>query len=196
MPGTRSGLAALVRLTVSHRGISKGSRWRVGFAPCVIPSARASGDLPEAELLPDAIRQDLPAARVPLHEWFRRWDIRSFPGGAVCAVPLEPPYVSRIVELRDFYACLRDYEKIFRHLPEDLSPFAPGALTEVAAALEELQLKPPTRKQSDEAAARKKLYKKKDEDATERLQRQMARAVIDRVYQKCPIPPCPARRPC
>ena len=42
-----------------------------------------------------------------------------------------------------------------------MSPFAPGALTEVAAALEELPLKPPTRKQSDEAAARKKLDKKR-----------------------------------
>jgi hypothetical protein len=146
------------------------------------PERAGERDLPEAESSLDAIRQDLPAARVPLHEWFRRWEIRSFPGGAVCAVPLDPPYVSRIMELRDFYACLPDYEKIFRHLPEDSSPFAPGALTDFAAALEELQLKPPTRKQSDEAAARKKLDKKKDEEAPDSLQRQIGWAIIGRVY--------------
>ena len=43
MPGTRSGLAALVRLISLSPWNFERIRWRVGFAPCVIPSARASG---------------------------------------------------------------------------------------------------------------------------------------------------------
>ena len=67
----------------------------------------AEQDLPEAESSLHAWDVDLrdpPEAGVSLHEWFRGWTIQSFPGGVVCAVPLDPPYVSRIVELRDFYA--------------------------------------------------------------------------------------------
>ena len=168
------------------------------------PPERPGGrDVPEEDLsliewLDRDAERDLPEAGVLLHGWFRGWEILSFTG-VVCAYPLYQPL--KLIELCDIYAWLPDCR--IKDLPTDLSPFAPSEPIpafelptsdnlELAAAIDRLPAKiADVLKRSYEAAAAARKELDNNEDAPDSLQRQIAWAIIGRVYPNVAVTDLP-----
>ena len=180
-------------VTLADHAFTKELRKEPGIRSMRRPERPGWRDLPEEELSllefwdRDAER-NLPEAEVPLHEFWRGHALLSL-SGEVLAVPLHPPLL-RYVDLRDFYGWLPDYEKVFGDLP-----FTPTVAAELIAAFEPTAPDPELTtavkqiaaalKQSSEAAAPDKDNKGKESEDSKnknRLQRQIAQAIIARCY--------------